>query len=64
MQKANATTTPANQVMALFVDRVWSFSLSRDATFADLAECLAHSGGWHNDMPQAVYLKFGTAQQP
>ena len=64
MQKANQTTIPANQVMALFADRVCSFSLSRDATFADLAERLTHSGGWRDDMPQAIYLKFGTAQQP
>jgi hypothetical protein len=64
MQKTNQTTIPANQVMALFDDRVWSFSLSRGATFADLAECLTHSGGWRTDMPQAIYLKFGAARQP
>ena len=46
MQKTNQTTVPANQVMALFADRVWSFSLSRDATLADLAERLTHSDGW------------------
>jgi hypothetical protein len=64
MQKANQTTIPANEVMALFVDRVWSFSLARGATFADLAERLTHSGGWRTDMPQAIYLKFGAARQP
>jgi hypothetical protein len=64
MQKTNQTTVPANQVLALFADRVWSFSLARDATLADLAECLTHSGGWSTDMPQAIYLKFGAARQP
>ena len=64
MQKANQTTIPANQVMALFADRVWSFNLPRGATFADLAECLTHSGGSRADMPQAIYLKFGAARQP
>lgn len=64
MQKTNQTTVPANQVMALFADRVWSFSLSRDATLADLAERLTHSDGWGTDMPQAIYLKFGATRQP
>jgi hypothetical protein len=64
MQKASQATVPPNQVMALFGDRVRSFSLPRGATFADLAECLTHSGEWHADMPQAIYLKFGAAPQP
>jgi hypothetical protein len=64
MRKTNQTTIPANQVMALFADRVWSFRLPRGATFADLAECLTHSGGWRADMPQAIYLKFGARRQP
>ena len=64
MQKASQTTIPANQVMALFADRVRSFSLARGATFADLAECLTHSGDWCTDMPQAIYLTFGAARQP
>ena len=63
MQQANQTTIPANQVMALFADRVWSFSLSREATFADLAERLTEQGGWRTDMPKAIYLKFGAARQ-
>jgi hypothetical protein len=64
MQKTNQTTIPANQVMALFADRVRSFSLARGATFADLAECLTHSGDWCTDMPQAIYLKFDATRQP
>jgi len=64
MQKASQTTIPANQVMALFADRVSSFSLPRGATFADLAERLVHSGGWHTDMPQAIYLKYDATRQP
>jgi hypothetical protein len=64
MQNTHQTTIPANQVMALFGDRVRSFSLPRGATFADLAERLAHSGGSRADMPQAIYLKFGAARQP
>jgi hypothetical protein len=64
MQKAKQTTIPANEVMALFADRVRSFNLPRGATFADLAECLTHSGGSRADMPQAIYLKFGAARQP
>ncbi len=64
MQKTSPTTIPANQVMALFADRVRSFSLARGATFADLAECLTHSGDWCTDMPQAIHLKFGAARQP
>jgi hypothetical protein len=64
MQKASQTTIPANQVMALFGDRVRSFSFPRGATFADLAERMAHSGGGRTDMPQAIYLKFGATRQP
>jgi hypothetical protein len=64
MQQPDQTTIPAHQVMALFADRVRSFSLARGATFADLAESLTHSGGWCTDMPQAIYLKFGAARQP
>ena len=64
MQKISQATVPANEVMALFDDRVRSFSLPRGATFADLAEHLAHSDGWHADMPQAIYLKFGATRQP
>ena len=64
MRRTNQTTIPANEVMALFGDRVSSFSLAKGATFADLAEQLARSGGWHTDMPQAIYLKFGAARQP
>jgi hypothetical protein len=64
VQQTYQTTIPANEVMALFVDRVCSFSLAKGATFADLAECLTHSGGWRTDMPQAIYLKFGAARQP
>jgi hypothetical protein len=64
MQKASQTTIPANQVMALFADRVRSFSLARGATLSDLAECLTHSDGWSADMPKAIYLTFGAARQP
>jgi hypothetical protein len=64
MQRTNQMSIPANQVMALFVDRVSSFSLARGATFADLAEYLTRSGGWRTDMPQAIYLKFGAGRQP
>ena len=64
MQKSHQTTVPANEVMALFADRVWSFDLAGGATFADLAERLTHSGGWRTDMPRAIYLKFGEARQP
>jgi hypothetical protein len=64
MQKTYQSTIPANEVMALFADRVRSFSLATGATFADLAECLAHSGGPRADMPEAIYLKFGAARQP
>jgi hypothetical protein len=64
MQKPHQTTIPANQVMALFADRSRSFSLATGATFADLAACLTHPGGWHTDMPRAISLKFGAARQP
>jgi hypothetical protein len=64
MQKTHQTTIPANQVMALFADRVRSFSLARGATFADLADRLDQPGGWDTDMPQAISLKFGAARQP
>ncbi len=64
MQQTNHSTSPANQVMALFADRVWSFSLLREATFADLAERLTEQGGWGTDTPKAIYLKFGAARQP
>ena len=64
MQKTSQTTIPANQVMALFPDRVRSFSLARGATLADLAECLTHSGGWSTDMPKAIYLTFDATRQP
>ena len=64
MQKINQTTIPANQVMALFGDKVRSFSLARGATFADLAERLTDSSASRADMPRAIYLTFGAARQP
>jgi hypothetical protein len=64
MQSTHPATIPANQVMALFADRALSFSLSKDATFAELADCLDRLGEWHTGMPMAVYLKFGAARQP
>jgi hypothetical protein len=64
MQTASQTTIPANRVMALFTDRVRSFSIARGATLADLAECLTHSGDRSTDMPKAIYLTFGAARQP
>jgi hypothetical protein len=64
MLKTYQTTIPANQVMALFADRVRSFSLASGATFADLADRLALPGGWHTDIPQVIYLKFSAARQP
>jgi hypothetical protein len=64
MQRTYQSTIPANEVMALFADRVRSFSLAKGATFADLAECLTHSGGSSADMPKAIYLTFDAARQP
>ena len=64
MQSTHPPTIPANQVTALFADRALSFSLSKDATFADLADRLVNLGEWHAGMLTAVYLKLGTARQP
>ncbi len=64
MQSTHPPTISANQVTALFADRALSFSLSKDATLADLADRLDNLGDWHTGMPTAVYLKFGTARQP
>ena len=48
---------PTNQVMALFADSVILFSLSKGATFADLADRLDHLAERHTGMPTAIYLK-------
>ena len=64
MQRTQPATIPANEVMALFADRALSFSLSKDATLAELADRLDHLCKWHTGMPTAVYLRFGTARQP
>ena len=64
MQSTHSATMPMNKVMALFADRALSFNLSKDATFAELADRLDHLGEWHTGMPTAVYLKFGAVRQP
>jgi hypothetical protein len=64
MQSTHPATISANEVMAVFADRALSFSLSKDATFAELADRLDHLGEWHTGVPTAVYLKFGAGRQP
>jgi hypothetical protein len=59
-----STQIPANQVMAVFADRALSFSVSKDATLAELADHLDRLGEWHTSTPTVVYLKFGAARQP
>jgi len=59
MQDGHRTCMPTNQVTALFASRTLSFGLSKDATFADLADHLDQPDidGWHMDMPTAITLK-------
>lgn len=66
MQSAHCASMAANQVTALYTNRALSFPLSKDATFADLADCLdqPHVDGWHDDMPTAICLKFTVALEP
>jgi hypothetical protein len=53
----NQTSTPLNEVTALFAASASSFGLSDGATFADLADRLAELGEWHAGTPRAIYLK-------
>ena len=57
MQSTDRAGLPTNQVMALFADGSNSFSLSKGATFADLADRLDHLGERHIGRPTAIYLK-------
>jgi hypothetical protein len=59
MQSIHRAEVPTNQVMALFADSAFSFSLSNGATFADLADQLDLLGQRHIGSPTAIYLKFG-----
>jgi len=55
-----------SQVTALYANRALSFTLSKDATLADLADHLEQPriGGWHMDMPTAITLKFAITRSP
>lgn len=64
MRSMDPTTVPENLVTALFADRALSFTLSKGATFADLADRVGHLSEWHTDMPTGVFLKFAMAREP
>jgi hypothetical protein len=64
MQGIYEAATQTNRVMALFADSALSFDLSRNATFADLADRLDRLGKQHIGAPTAIYLKFGMTPQP
>ena len=55
---------PPIQVVALFPDSIWSFSLSNGATFAELADRVDGLGERHVAGLTAIYLRMGIAQKP
>ena len=61
MQNARRADLSPNQVMALFAASALSFSLSNNATYADLANQLEHAGARHVGKPKAIYLRIGIA---
>ena len=65
MQNAHGARTLTNRVTALYANRALSFTLAKDATFADLADHLdlPRFDGRHTDIPTAVYLKLATIRQ-
>lgn len=64
MQVNHGQTAGTNHVSALFAGSAVSFSLSKGATFADLAESLEELGDRHTGGAHAVFLRFGGANQP
>jgi hypothetical protein len=63
MQDAHGTGASANQVTALFAGGALSFSLSKGATFADLAARLNDLGDRHLGMATAISMKFAVHQR-
>ncbi len=54
---------PTNVVVALFQTSARSFSLARDATFADLADSVDWISDHATSLPTAIYLTVGVKGQ-
>ena len=64
MAAVNVLEAPTNVVKALFPTSEVTFSLAKNATFADLADSLERISDHDTRQPMAIYLTFGVRGQP
>jgi hypothetical protein len=64
MQSIQGSETPSSRVSALFANTEVSFSLSKGATFADLADSFDLLGDRGLGRALAIYLRLGGADEP